>query len=421
MAAIDVERYAFDETLTLSCVRLPDRRQAAAPIETFLYLNQVPIPRSCGATSLCVELIRITTPPFRVRWNARCMAAARCAHAPAFLYPHRAPPAPLSHHLPPRSQGAIYALLRRCSLSSTPLSLKRASVPSLVTAEEYSALLAELQESLPLESRVKQCTLLAVQNAVTCAHKLGRCERAERFLNALRSPLPRRWQLQAEIEQAAAENEADLAAEAELEDLEELEAPLHAELLHTCVPYESTEAEQEAVKHYKLERVPRELEAQLDAFRDWRLSPLCYARTGNAVVDVTAGNDRAVALRFLAFCHVEKGLAPSLAVFGTPELPDVVQEWLSHAVARGLMWSTLGNYVNALLNVTTYVWDATELVQEPAYALSPQPPESLVNLRAQCENQAKQQQARALSPRRTRLLPLTSPLHAPSAVVCAPP
>ena len=63
MAAIDVERYAFDETLTLSCVRLPDRRQAAAPIETFLYLNQVPIPRSCGATSLCVELIRITTPP----------------------------------------------------------------------------------------------------------------------------------------------------------------------------------------------------------------------------------------------------------------------------------------------------------------------------------------------------------------------
>ena len=73
-------------------------------------------------------------------------------------------------------------------------------------------------------------------------------------------------------------------------------------MLHTCVPYESTEAEQEAVKHYKLERVPRELETQLDAFRDWRLSPLCYARTGNAVVDVTAGNDRAVALRFLAFC-----------------------------------------------------------------------------------------------------------------------
>ena len=207
-----------------------------------------------------------------------------------------------------------------------------------------------------------------------------------------------------------------------MEDLEELEAPLHAELLHTCVPYESTEAEHEAVKHYKLERVPRELEAQLDAFRDWRLSPLCYARTGNAVVDVTAGNDRAVALRFLAFCHVEKGLAPSLAVFGTPELPDVVQEWLNHAVARGLMWSTLGNYVNALLNVTTYVWDATELVQEAAYALSPQPPESLVNLRAQCENQAKQQQARALSPRRTRLLPLTSPPSMPpSAVVCEPP
>ena len=56
---------------------------------------------------------------------------------------------------------------------------------------------------------------------------------------------------------------------------------------------------------------------------------------------MTAGNDRGVAMRFIAFCVMEKQLPPSLALFGTPQLPDLVQEWLNHAVARGLMWSTL--------------------------------------------------------------------------------
>jgi hypothetical protein len=122
-----------------------------------------------------------------------------------------------------------------------------------------------------------------------------------------------------------------------------LEAPLHAELLHTTVPFEVTEAEQEAVKCYKLDRLPPSLEAQFTAFRDWRLEPLNYQRAGNAVVDVTQANDRSTTLRFLAHCKAVKDLEPSLSIFGMAALPDLVQDWLKHANERGLMWSTLAN------------------------------------------------------------------------------
>ena len=142
--------------------------------------------------------------------------------------------------------------------------------------------------------------------------------------------------------------EDDLLLEDEIAAEEELEAPLHAELLHTAVPFEVTEAEQEAVKIYKLDRIPPALEAQLTAFRDWRLEPLNYQRTGNAVVDVTQANDRSTALRFLAFCKMEKDMNPSLAVFGMASLADIVQAWLKHAVDRGLMWSTLSNCASSI-------------------------------------------------------------------------
>ena len=184
------------------------------------------------------------------------------------------------------STGAIYALLRRASLTTCPLSLRKSSVPDLVSQEEYTQIKSELESSLPPESRVKQVTLIARNVAVTAALALGRGHRTEQFLRALRRPLPRQWELQNEIEAAAAAEEVDLAAEQELEEEVEWEAPLAAELVHTAVRYEVTEAEEDIVKrNYKLSNVPRELQAQLDAYRDWRLAPLCYARSGNAVVD----------------------------------------------------------------------------------------------------------------------------------------
>ena len=196
------------------------------------------------------------------------------------------------------------------------------------------------------------------------------------------------------------------------------------------MPFEVTEAEQEAVKVYKLDRIPPSLEAQFTAFRDWRLEALNYQRAGNAVVDVTQANDRSTTLRFLAHCKAVKDLEPSLSVFGTAALPDLVQDWLKHANERGLMWSTLSNCeraailphakplallsrsmsltavlpplllisdVNSLINITGYVWEILE-VEEAAMQAMPQPPDALINLRSQCENQSKLSQLYAKKP-----------------------
>ena len=319
----------------------------------------------------------------------------RAARDERFLFQHH-----VEEALYGSCTGALYRLLGRCSLSQAPLLLKASSVgEGLVTRAEYDFLIQTFQEGLPWESqgRVRSCTLLAANHVPALCLKLGRSERTTALLRALAQPLPRRWELEAEQEQHAANAEVDLLLEDELAEEEELEAPLHAELLHTAVPYEVTEAEQEAVKVYKLERVPRALEAQLDAYRDWRLQPLNYARTGGAVVDITQANDRATALRFLAFCKMEKGLEPSLAVFGSAALADLVQAWLQHAVERGLMWSTLSQYVNSLLCVAGYVWDSME-VEQAAREASPQPPDALLNLRSQCEQQSKVQQLYAKKP-----------------------
>ena len=55
--------------------------------------------------------------------------------------------------------GALYRLLSRCSLQGAPLSLKKASIPSLVTQEELDNLLKLLSEGLAHEAQVCTCPL----------------------------------------------------------------------------------------------------------------------------------------------------------------------------------------------------------------------------------------------------------------------
>ena len=53
--------------------------------------------------------------------------------------------------------------------------------------------------------------------------------------------------------------------------------------------------------------------------------------------------------------------------------------------------------VNSLINITAFVWETME-VEPAALQATPQPPDALINLRSQCENQSKQQQLYAKKP-----------------------
>ena len=235
----------------------------------------------------------------------------------------------------------VCAFLDRCSLSSAPFCVQRSSVPDLVTQAEFDELKALFSEGASFEAqgRVRHLTLLATNHAVTAAKKLGRSEAGEAFLRCLRVELPRLWQLEAEREQNEVEGVLDLLIDDEIAD-EEMEAPLHAELLHTCVPFESTAAEKEAVKHYKLDRIPRDLQEQMDAFRDWRMAPLCYARTGNAVVDITSWRSWRCHAVHRLLCNGEGACTVdgNLWVVCAARLGAGVAEPRRQ---RGLMWSTL--------------------------------------------------------------------------------
>jgi len=103
-------------------------------------------------------------------------------------------------------------------------------------------------------------------------------------------------------------------------------------------------------------------------------------------------------LRFLAYAKEAHGASPDLKLLGTAALPSIAQAWLEQMVERGLMWSSLSNYVNSLCNLAGWWWDSDGAVEEAAYALDPQPPMALIRLRAQCEQQSKQQRLYAKKP-----------------------
>eukprot|EP00966_Prymnesium_polylepis_P240719 5566894-Prymnesium_polylepis.1 len=56
------------------------------------------------------------------------------------------------------------------------------------------------------------------------------------------------------------------------------------------------------------------------------------------------------------------------------------------------------NYVNSICNVTAWWWDGDYTVEEAAMEMDPQPTDLLLRLRAQCENQSRQQQLYAKKP-----------------------
>ena len=247
--------------------------------------------------------------------------------------------------------GALHALLARCSLASAPLSLRRSS--SEVTPQEYEQLKTLLEEALSSaghyesKGRIKNLSILAVNHAVTAAHRLGRSPRTTAFLNALASPQPRAWLLLQEQEENTAAGEVDLLLDEEIEELDETDVHFGDELIQMAAFETLADDEQKADATWKLTRLSGTLKAELEAYVKHRVNPINRARSGSACQDITVGNDRATVLRFLGFTAAEpRNLQPGLGVFTRPDLGALAQQWLEALSSRNLRFSTLANYTN---------------------------------------------------------------------------
>ena len=163
--------------------------------------------------------------------------------------------------------GAVYRLLARCSLSTTPLALKKASVGTHVTRAELDQLLQILEDSLPLEAkgRVRSVTLLPLNVVVQCCKTLGRGPRTTALLTALAEPVPRLWELEAEREADAANLEYDPLLADDIAALEEEEAHFAAELCVQMAPFAVDADDERVATSTALSPVPAALDKELKA------------------------------------------------------------------------------------------------------------------------------------------------------------
>jgi hypothetical protein len=290
-----------------------------------------------------------------------------------------------------RTTGSFKALLERLSLADAVLVAEKRACPDLMSVDELRTLLdafKPLVDDVEARNRVKRCSLMPVSVVAAACSAYGRCAATVALMKALHQ-LPRAWGLAEEQDANHRNLEHDLLVEDELQELEEEGVHLAAEL-ERMLPFERSAQDEEKAASWRLARVPAALERELDAYAAFRAAPLSRAREGGAVMPITAGNDKATALRFLGWLEAEKQIQAGLGVFAKAELSAWVEEWLRALQERELMFSSLANYANSLIAITHYVY-ATYQVDDCIHSMVRNPLDEMIRLRGQCESEAKQQ------------------------------
>ena len=304
----------------------------------------------------------------------------------------RSPPRCSCPRATQRTTGAFHSILQKNSFDDAVLVVEKRSVEEGTLLQEERRIIlstfAPLVPDVEARNRVKRCSLVPVSVVVAAAGAHGRCAETVSLLTALHQ-LPRAWKLAVEQEANHARLEHDLLIEEELQEMEEEGVHLAAEL-SVMAPFADDREDDTAASNWRLPSIPASLNKELDAYAKYRAEPLNRFRDGSAVVDVTVGNDRASALRFLGWLRAEKEVLPGLGAFGKGEVAGWVEEWLHALKAKGVKYSSLSNYVNSLIAVTGHVY-STYKIDESIYSMQRTPLDELIRLRGQCESEAKQQ------------------------------
>lgn len=303
------------------------------------------------------------------------------------------------------SSGPIWKLMNQTGMNSTTLNVGKPSVTSgILTDAEYNAIMTEFRASLPADmvdpcslGRIRHCTILPIAAAATIVRTFGRSEAAMAWLRAFNQPVPQAWELREQQEANEAAHEVDLVLNDQLDELGfEAEDLSFADELKTMAVFSTDSEDDERLKTYILSRVPPSLKSDLDAYILNRTETFAARRQGGAVQSISAEADRTAVLRFFGYLdrlqRVPQGADLSITLLLRADVGDLAQgyaTWLQNT--QQCKFSTIANYINGLVSLTTYAYANFEPAAE-VLNMEPNPLTQLINLRGQAEKASKTQQ-----------------------------
>jgi hypothetical protein len=300
-----------------------------------------------------------------------------------------------------RSTGALAKAIKKYELPPTVALSDKTYAEQGVTNATFDAMKAAFQVfySTIEPTQAKAPTRFAIV-AVESIATIARAKHDQKVLELLGCEVPKAWVLAEQSRELAASGLVDLVLEDELQELREEDAvvAMGAELT-IFEPYDNNDEDEQKVESYTLKRPGRHLNSQMQEFAVYQTAILQWMRAGGAVGQTTAASDASNFLRFAGWRVMVGGSNCKMDCLS--ELLTLVPGDMQHFCAflvetRGVLHSTVANYLNSLLNVFSYVEANAEklalLLGAPVQASQLRDVMlAAKNLRQQAESQAKQE------------------------------
>ena len=299
------------------------------------------------------------------------------------------------------STGALWRILNETGLSRTSLTCNNASVQmGILTSAEQAEILSLFRQTSFRDidpcslGRVRSCTLLPIATVACICRSFGRSPASMALLRALAQSIPESWELAAEREALAEDDEVDLLLEEALDaqDFEAEDMSFSDELIG-MQGFQPDKQDEAKMKNAVLERPSSLLVSELGGYIAYRTEAFAARRAGGAVVSLTSESDKQSLLRFYGWLHRANHTPDDaylyLSLLARADLGDLVEKyarWLRDD--QQLRYSTLANYLNGLIAVISYVY-ATVGLPDDTLAMDPTPLAMVINLRGQAETQSK--------------------------------
>lgn len=300
-----------------------------------------------------------------------------------------------------RSTGALAKAIKKYELPQTVALSDKTYAKRGVTNATFDAMKSAFQVfySTIEPTQAKAPTRFAIV-AVESIATIARAKHDQKVLELLGCEVPKLWVLAEQSRELAESGLVDLVLEDELQELREEDAvvAMSAEL-NIFEPFDSNDEDEQKVESYTLKRPGRHLNSQMQEYILYQTATLQWMRASGAVGQTTAASDASNFLRFAGWRVGSSNMYSKMDCLSEllTLVPDDMQQFCAFLVAtRGVLHSTVANYLNSLLNVMAYV----EANAEKLALLLGAPFQAdqfrnvmlaAKNLRQQAESQAKQE------------------------------